>query len=245
MKFLISKQTNLLHIVILMILAVSIPQKAFGEDTQNFTISVEAKDFRSALAQAESEALQKAITAFLPYKEQLGYATEIQTKILDNSQKFTKVEPIGQLKGYDSTVYKFDITVDMKILKDTVDDFKSNIADVSDENLKVGQDDSEKVKRFRKAADQGDPEAQFYLGVAYYNGEGVPQDYAKAAKWYRKAADQGIPKAQLNLGYLYYNGEGVPQDYAEAVKWYRKAADQGIPEAQFNLGVAYGNGKGV
>src|SRR5277367_6058522 len=43
----------------------------------------------------------------------------------------------------------------------------------------------------RKAADQGNADAQFNLGGMYEKGYQLPQDYAEAAEWYRKAADQG------------------------------------------------------
>ena len=61
----------------------------------------------------------------------------------------------------------------------------------------------------RHAAEQGDADAQYNLGVAYDNGEGVPQDHAEAARWYRLAAEQGNASAQFNLGVAYENGEGV------------------------------------
>ena len=40
----------------------------------------------------------------------------------------------------------------------------------------------------RKAADQGNVLAQYYLGVAYYNGQGVLQDYEQAHMWLNLAA---------------------------------------------------------
>jgi hypothetical protein len=52
----------------------------------------------------------------------------------------------------------------------------------------VPQDHSEAAKWFRRAADQRDAVAQFYLGVMHSEGRGVPQDYAEAVKWYRLAA---------------------------------------------------------
>ena len=61
----------------------------------------------------------------------------------------------------------------------------------------------------RKAADQGDVQAQLNLGFSYLVGQGVKQDYAEALKWYRKAAEQGYPAAQFNLGVMYYKGQGV------------------------------------
>jgi hypothetical protein len=98
---------------------------------------------------------------------------------------------------------------------------------------------------FRPLAEQGYPRAQYFVGVMYSNGRGVPQDYAEAVKWYRLAAEQGNPDAQNNFGFSYQNGHGVPQDYAEAVKWYRRAADQGDAFAQDNLGWSYFHGHGV
>ncbi len=101
------------------------------------------------------------------------------------------------------------------------------------------------IREARPLAKQGNANAQFFLGLMYRKGHGVPQDYAEAMKWYRKAAEQGDAGAQYNLGVMYRNGLGVTQDYAEAVKWYRKAAEQGDAEAQLSLGLAYGLGQGV
>jgi Sel1 repeat len=56
-----------------------------------------------------------------------------------------------------------------------------------------------------QGAEQGDPEAQFFLGQMYAEGESVPQDYGEAAKWYRLAAEQGMVEAQYELGRMYLN----------------------------------------
>ena len=66
----------------------------------------------------------------------------------------------------------------------------------------------------RKAAEQGHADAQFYLGVKYANGVGVPKDSVKAVEWFRKSADaeQGDAYAQFYLGVKYARGEGVPKD---------------------------------
>ena len=55
---------------------------------------------------------------------------------------------------------------------------------------------------YRPLADQGNAVAQFYLGLTYANGRGVPQNNAEAVKWYRLAADQGDAGAQFNLGLM-------------------------------------------
>ena len=101
------------------------------------------------------------------------------------------------------------------------------------------------LREWRPLAEQGDADAQSFLGLTYAEGKGVPQDYIEAAKWYRKAAEQGHASAQYNLGVRHDNGEGVPQDDAEAVKWYCKAAEQGDVWAQNHVGTMYANGAGV
>jgi TPR repeat protein len=64
------------------------------------------------------------------------------------------------------------------------------------------------VRWYRLAADQGDADAQFNLGVMYDTGRGVPQDDAEAERWYRLAADQGDANAQSNLGVMYHRQPG-------------------------------------
>ena len=98
---------------------------------------------------------------------------------------------------------------------------------------------------FAQAADQGNAEAQYNLGLMYDSGEGLTQDYAKAAKWYEKAANQGDNSAQNNLGIMYNKGDGVSKDYGRAIEWYRKSADQNNANAQYNLGTIYESGEGV
>jgi len=83
------------------------------------------------------------------------------------------------------------------------------------------------LKEWRPLAEQSDGDAQFWLGVMYDNGRGVPQDYVQAADWYWKAAEHGHAAAQYNLGATYANGEGVPQDYTQAHMWWNLAAAQG------------------
>lgn len=87
--------------------------------------------------------------------------------------------------------------------------------------------------------------AQFYLGLMYDNGKGVPQDYNNAIQWFTKAAEGGHDDAQFYLGMIYDKGRGVRQDYQQAVRWYTKAADAGFVVAQFNLGQLHEKGRGV
>jgi hypothetical protein len=71
----------------------------------------------------------------------------------------------------------------------------------------------------RTLADQGDPEAQYQLGVRYDEGESVPKDDAQAVQWFERAADQGQVDAQAHLGAYYWAGRGVPEDLSKAYMW--------------------------
>ncbi|MBW9256437.1 MAG: caspase family protein [Candidatus Thiodiazotropha sp. (ex. Lucinisca nassula)] len=86
-------------------------------------------------------------------------------------------------------------------------------------------------------AQQGDPEAQNYVGEIYEKGLGIEPDYQTAAAWYRKAADQGNSRARINLGFLYEKGFGVKKDLAEALNWYRKASGLESDNLQFSSSV--------
>ena len=105
--------------------------------------------------------------------------------------------------------------------------------------------DASALSALKSSAKSGDARAEYYLGIAYDSGQGVPQNYAKAAYWYQKAAQQGFAEAENNLGNAYYSGQGVPQNYAKGVYWFQKAAQQGYARAEYNLGVAYYHGHGV
>ena len=87
------------------------------------------------------------------------------------------------------------------------------------------------LREWQPLAEQGDPRAQFSLGLSYENGDGVPLDYAKARQWYEKAAAQGDAKAQLYLGLQSSFGQGVPTDVVDAYMWYTLAAGNGNAHA--------------
>jgi hypothetical protein len=87
------------------------------------------------------------------------------------------------------------------------------------------------LKVWLPQAEQGDPNAQTYVGEIFEKGLGVAPDYAAAATWYERAAKQNFPRAAINLGNLYEQGLGVPKDPAQALNWYRRAA--GLPQVSF------------
>jgi len=87
----------------------------------------------------------------------------------------------------------------------------------------------------QKLADQGDPEAQYQMGVRFHNGEDFPQDDAQAMQWFLRAAEQGHPTAQSALGAYYWAGRGVPEDLTKAYFWSEIALAEGDENSKSRL----------
>jgi TPR repeat protein len=115
------------------------------------------------------------------------------------------------------------------------------------ENLLRDSRFTEAARLFSDAAESGDPEAQFYLGLISERGWGVTKDYQKARILYEKASRNAPPNsdAMTGLGRLFESGHGVTQDYETAREWYTKAADLGNADAMTNLGRLHEVGHGV
>ena len=95
------------------------------------------------------------------------------------------------------------------------------------------------------AAESGDADSQYGMGLLYSEGIVVPMDDLQALHWFGLASEQGHGKAQYKLGVMHANGWGVPMSEAEAMKWYTLAANNGVTAAQVSLGTMYQNGFSV
>jgi TPR repeat protein len=91
------------------------------------------------------------------------------------------------------------------------------------------------MDRYRKAAEQGVPDAQTNLGELCANGDGIPKDDVEAVKWFRKAAEQGDARAQFDLGRLYEAGRGISRNTVEAYAWFSLSTAAGNGEAPSRL----------
>lgn len=91
------------------------------------------------------------------------------------------------------------------------------------------------LKLYKHAAEKGDREGEFGLGVLYYSGLGVEKNHRIAVQWFAKSAKKGLPQAQFNYGNAFHRGEGVAKSLPQALYWWRKAADQTVIPAMMNL----------
>jgi TPR repeat protein len=84
-------------------------------------------------------------------------------------------------------------------------------------------------KRLLRAAEEGDPKAQYNLGILYGNGlddngHAVEANRPQALKWLLAAAEQGLPLAQVKLAEAYAEQPDRSGSYATACGWFLLAA---------------------
>jgi TPR repeat protein len=95
----------------------------------------------------------------------------------------------------------------------------------------ASQNDTDGVKWYRFAAEQGNDHGQAGLAQMHTHGRGVMQDEREAARWFRLAANQGNVGAQQKLGEIYQSGVGVAQDMCTAYMWFNLAGASGEKDA--------------
>jgi TPR repeat protein len=105
-------------------------------------------------------------------------------------------------------------------------------------------DINEHIEELKKAAEEGNAEAQAQWGLLLATGDNVPQDVVEALSWLKQAAQQGEATAMFNLGIILENGLGCEADPDEAVLWYWQTAELGDSQAKRKLGTMLIKGKG-
>lgn len=91
----------------------------------------------------------------------------------------------------------------------------------------------------QKAAELGQLDAMYYLGIAYTTGNAVARDYANALHWLVRSASYEDAYgsnnlralAQNALGTLYESGSGISVDLVLAYAWYQLASAGGLESA--------------
>ena len=115
--------------------------------------------------------------------------------------------------------------------------------------LKLGNRHQEAVQLMEHAAIGGVPQAQYFMGNAYRNGQGVEKNLALAIRWWTKAVEFGQPRAAESLSLLRRHALSPDQserrrkDASEAFRQYRDGLWADYPDAVKNdpsesLGIA-------
>lgn len=145
-------------------------------------------------------------------------------------------EPSLQKNSENSSIPEWDIHLALSLHKDQLPlIFKTH----------GSSQQREEFLKIKQQADEGDREAQFYIGYCYDRGHNVPQSPNKAFPYLKLAADQGQIQAQILTAIYYEKGTGIEQSHQQAFHYYQLAADGGSSLAQVCLGKLYAQGKGI
>ena len=106
----------------------------------------------------------------------------------------------------------------------------------------LDNDYKEAKKYFKKSAEFGNIDAQYYLGLCYEEGTGTQKNSKLAFSWYLKAAEAGNDKAIEKIVYCYKNGYGTVKNNKEYARWFKKYIENCSPEQQYLIAEDYANG---
>ena len=109
----------------------------------------------------------------------------------------------------------------------------------------VNRDEKRAAYWYEKAANAGDPGAQFEIGSFYQAGVGVERNPVQAVRWFQRSAAGGSVSAKVNLGAAYLLGDGVRKDPVLAEELFREAYAKKDGHAACDLGDMYYHGMGV
>ncbi|MEK6223346.1 MAG: sel1 repeat family protein [Thermodesulfobacteriales bacterium] len=96
-------------------------------------------------------------------------------------------------------------------------------------------------KMWKPMAENGDCDAEYALGLLYFNGLSVRKNYNTALKWWSRAAEQAQPQALNSVGIVYAHlrvsyttldckkGCGEAKNLITAYKWFGLAIEYGPP----------------
>lgn len=88
------------------------------------------------------------------------------------------------------------------------------------------------------AALRGATDAQYFLGQAYWTGDGMPKDVRTSLVWMKKAAAKNHPDALYALAAYYSEDRTNPESLYLADKFFLQAAKMGHREAQFQYAIS-------
>ena len=114
---------------------------------------------------------------------------------------------------------------------------------IADESIPLEERDSA-VAELEQVANQGDPHAQYLMGLLFRDGGLLVPDAEQAKRWLELSA-QELADAQYALGKLYLSDDPDTHDSANGLYWLQQAADSGHEYAAYRLGKEYLTGENV
>lgn len=114
---------------------------------------------------------------------------------------------------------------------------------IADENMPLEERDRAAAE-LEQIARQGDPHAQYLMGLLFRDGGLLVPDAEQAKHWLKLSA-QELPDAQYALGKLYLSDDPNIHDPAKGLYWLHQAVDSGHEYAAYRLGKEYLAGENI
>ncbi len=89
----------------------------------------------------------------------------------------------------------------------------------------VDQDWNKAVEMLKLSSENGNPDAQWELGLLYEHGNHIAQDSTKAYELYRISADAGSPIGLYLVAHCYQHGIAVEEDHTVSDSLYAESID--------------------
>ncbi len=124
------------------------------------------------------------------------------------------------------------------VLTNTLRTFDGNTNEVSKTMVECFQ-------CFKRAADEGDANGLYNLGMCFLNGYGCKQDKNLAYQAFRTSAEKNHPEAINNMGGFYRDGIVVEKNLKTATEFFARSAKLGNDFGLLNYGLALQRGEGV
>ena len=114
---------------------------------------------------------------------------------------------------------------------------------IADENMPLEERDRAAAE-LEQISRQGDPHAQYLMGLLYHDGGLLVPDAEQAKHWLELSARE-LPDAQYALGKLYLSDDPDIHDPSKGLYWLQQAANGGHEYAAYRLGKEYLAGENI
>ena len=221
---------------------------------------IEAAEIVSADAE-QGRPLQKFVIALVSrdadLPDRLRLKPEKRKEYLDQSRD--KIRKLAEAKGNALAWYLLSMeTNDMKSLRRAADGgnvqalnawgtilLTSTLRDSTIETNDVAKTLIKCFDMFKKAADLGDANGFYNLGMCRLRGYGCDIDQELAFQCFRTGALKGHPEAINNMGGFYRDGIVVEKNLETAARYFEKSAEMSNPYGMLNYALALQRGEGV
>jgi TPR repeat protein len=167
----------------------------FGVIATLLASSLYAASYEDGQAEYEAKDYDEAVEIWESLAEQGDVASLLKMATFHRSGFYAKKDEI----------VKRDPSIAIKLFQQAVDlgsmEAQLQLGFIYMSGQKGIEPDQEKARElYLKAAKQGYAKAQYYYGLTYFKGEGIPTDYVQAHAWIHLATDNGYKPAERYKG---------------------------------------------